>query len=1397
MDSSSERGNHFTPTQLIHEKSYVKDYTEAEAEEYLRYMNIRDENRKESTLDVTIHGLEDSEHKLYMVDLAKVYQECKFTYNPHSNDLSVLSMKDKILPIIETNSVVIIQGPTGCGKTTQIPQFILDTNIKKRLNCNIIVTQPRRIAAISVAKRVCHEGGWRLGSLVGYQVGMQKELSHETRLTYCTTEILLQHLIRAKHLLDYTHIILDEIHERDQHLDFLLLVVKRLLQTNSRQVKIILMSATINVTKFARYFSTKVNNHLIPAPILKIPETRHFEIRTYYLDEIKNIGNIPTVSAMEPRATQSMMNFCSLIINALDKIDMNDSKQDSESLQRHTVLVFLPGIYEIEELFNYLSSDFHKDKLWDLTILHSMVSDNEQRYVFQKPPEDYRRIILSTNIAESSITVPDVKYVIDFCLVKLLKYDPVTHYQTLQLCWASKTNCIQRAGRTGRVMDGRVYRLVPKAFYDNILEDYSMPEILRAPLANVVLRAKILNIDEPRILLSHSLDPPTLSNLAHTILSLKEVGALVDENDSYQLFDGKLTDLGMVMANLPLDIRISKLIMLGHVFGVLRDAIILGASMAVKNVFCLEHCHPTISSYTTRKKWAHDSNSDCIATLYVYKMWQNERASRRLNTYQTERQWAQRNGFDTKALHELDVLVNEITERLKRMNIKESVGINKVIWQGADRDFVLQVALAGAFYPNYFLKRLQNQEVYEETIKKTFGILDPMKTVCLRGWPVTQPGYLYAKKFQQIFSTHLRIPKTQIAISFDGSQRVYVQFREDTAIDNSLQNVSEFVYQAIKMRQCNIPIELMLLNVKEANERVKHYDHHKFERNLFFRRNVSKIQNNVPQIRPNLPGLDITFIRLFIQNIISPGYFWAILDDDTTRNKLRVIQETLNNQPLDKFSFSPKISTIVAAPMEEKNSVVYHRAIIKEHVSGVAELIDIFFIDHGRFSRMRLGDLREIDNYTILKIPPLAVSCNLAFVRPSNQSNLHQWSERSKNYFLTQIKENEMIFGNIYSVVDSVINLELIVVNEKEERLNINEGLIEKGYAVRREEGYLSKHNHELRTDINIVNAMPIEEKQFYEEEQYDKRHLLEYPNAPREEDCNLSIKLHGPCSPLEMEMTQLTFGGKSKKISVEMNSVNSVLIDTDLNQSKRLLVAQCATQNNNNHIVLRNTTLLPNIPGLATLLPLIFAPRVELRCNSRRTYYTGALCGLGPIDNYTSRAIFFDHDMEIPFDVEIAMDDIKEVNKLRHWINIGLQLDNLRDEDVIACQNKVRYILLNLMDKRRKLRNTEDDEIDHLSDKWNRYKSSHLLPSIQESAREYVVYPLHKALDLREADEQTEEMLKHLVQLQRLAYEDAQKMGNVVIFCKLCKIEMFGLLQLRSHLHSEQHARSEKFLQR
>lgn len=218
--------------------------------------------------------------------------------------------------MIETNSVVVIQGPTGCGKTTQVPQFILDSCYKKRQHCNIIgnsviframfnlvrvisliydrfaVTQPRRIAAISIAKRVSEEKDWPVGSLVGFQVGLINNTCRDTRLTYCTTGVLLHKLINSKNMLDYTHVILDEVHERDQNMDFLLLVVRKLLRTNSRPVKVILMSATFEVERFAKYFSSPMRNKLVPAPIIDIAKKNYYNVAIYYLCQMGALGPV-------------------------------------------------------------------------------------------------------------------------------------------------------------------------------------------------------------------------------------------------------------------------------------------------------------------------------------------------------------------------------------------------------------------------------------------------------------------------------------------------------------------------------------------------------------------------------------------------------------------------------------------------------------------------------------------------------------------------------------------------------------------------------------------------------------------------------------------------------------------------------------------------------------------------------------------------------------------------------------------------------------------------------------------------------------------------------------------------------------------------------------------------
>lgn len=156
----------------------------------------------------------------------------------------------------------------------------------------MVVTCPRRIAALSIAKRVSQEREWPVGTIVGYEMGLIKNTCEDTRITYCTTGVLLHRLINKKHMMDYTHIILDEVHERDEDMDFLLLVVKKLLRTNSMNVKVVLMSATIDTDKFAEYFSSPMGNELVPAPIINIPKGNLYNISIYYLNELENLGNV-------------------------------------------------------------------------------------------------------------------------------------------------------------------------------------------------------------------------------------------------------------------------------------------------------------------------------------------------------------------------------------------------------------------------------------------------------------------------------------------------------------------------------------------------------------------------------------------------------------------------------------------------------------------------------------------------------------------------------------------------------------------------------------------------------------------------------------------------------------------------------------------------------------------------------------------------------------------------------------------------------------------------------------------------------------------------------------------------------------------------------------------------
>lgn len=256
------------------------------------------------------------------------------------------------------------------------------------------------------------------------------------------------------------------VHERDEDMEFLLIIIKMFLIENSPHTKIVLMSATFDTDEFSSYFRIPRGQGMVNAPTIDLLTRRQYKINEYYLDDIYSIASKAKIEYETPSIDNSMYQVAVTLIKMF--YDWDKSDRDEEK-PLPSILVFLPGMHEIQRMFQKLNAIIDESRLKLMLVpLHSSISSVTQRDVFKNPAPGFRKIILATNIAESSITVPDVGYVIDFCLTRTLEADNSTGFATLKLNWASKSNCKQRSGRTGRTRSGRVYRLVEKEFFEVI-----------------------------------------------------------------------------------------------------------------------------------------------------------------------------------------------------------------------------------------------------------------------------------------------------------------------------------------------------------------------------------------------------------------------------------------------------------------------------------------------------------------------------------------------------------------------------------------------------------------------------------------------------------------------------------------------------------------------------------------------------------------------------------------------------------------------------------------------------------------------------------------------------------------------------------------------------------------
>uniref|UniRef100_A0A2K6L9A1 ATP-dependent RNA helicase DHX30 n=1 Tax=Rhinopithecus bieti TaxID=61621 RepID=A0A2K6L9A1_RHIBE len=508
--------------------------------------------------------------------------------------------RDTILNAIEQHPVVVISGDTGCGKTTRIPQLLLERYVTegRGARCNVIITQPRRISAVSVAQRVSHELGPSLRRNVGFQVRLEsKPPARGGALLFCTVGILLRKLQSNPSLEGVSHVIVDEVHERDVNTDFLLILLKGLQRLNPA-LRLVLMSATGDNERFSRYFGG--------CPVIKVPGFM-YPVKEHYLEDI--LAKLGKHQYLHRHRHHESEDECALDLDLVTDLVLHiDARGEPGG-----ILCFLPGWQEIKGVQQRLQEalGMHESKYLILPV-HSNIPMMDQKAIFQQPPVGVRKIVLATNIAETSITINDIVHVVDSGLHKEERYDLKTKVSCLETVWVSRANVIQRRGRAGRCQSGFAYHLFPRSRLEKMVP-FQVPEILRTPLENLVLQAKIHMPEKTAVeFLSKAVDSPNIKAVDEAVILLQEIGVL-DQREY-------LTTLGQRLAHISTDPRLAKAIVLAAIFRCLHPLLVV--------VSCLTR-DPFSSSLQNRAEvdkvkalLSHDSGSDHLAFVRAVAGWE-------------------------------------------------------------------------------------------------------------------------------------------------------------------------------------------------------------------------------------------------------------------------------------------------------------------------------------------------------------------------------------------------------------------------------------------------------------------------------------------------------------------------------------------------------------------------------------------------------------------------------------------------------------------------------------------------------------------------------------------------------------------------------------------------------
>ena len=465
-------------------------------------------------------------------------------------ELPVSQMREELAAAIEAHQVVIVAGETGSGKTTQLPKIALTLGRTK-----IAHTQPRRIAARTIAERISEELGEELGGIVGYQVRFTDRVSERTQIKLMTDGILLNEIHRDRDLKKYDTIIIDEAHERSLNIDFLLGYLQRLLPRRP-DLKVIITSATIDPQSFSKHFGD--------APVVEV-SGRTFPVEIRYRPLVTEIS-VPDPKNGPPKVRREERDLFDAIGDAVDELAREDSGD---------VLVFLSGEAEIRDAADALNGRLRasgREGRTEILPLYGRLTSAEQHRVFERSGPGMRRIVLATNVAETSLTVPGIRYVVDAGTARISRYSVRSKVQRLPIEAISQASANQRSGRSGRTSPGIAIRLYSEEDFLSRPE-FTEPEVLRTGLASVILQMLALGLGD--IAAFPFLTPPDKRGIADGLGLLGELGAVNE---------GKITRIGRDLSRLPIEPRFARMVLESKRRGVTRDVLAIVAGLTIQDV---------------------------------------------------------------------------------------------------------------------------------------------------------------------------------------------------------------------------------------------------------------------------------------------------------------------------------------------------------------------------------------------------------------------------------------------------------------------------------------------------------------------------------------------------------------------------------------------------------------------------------------------------------------------------------------------------------------------------------------------------------------------------------------------------------------------------------------------